>query len=318
MPTVDDIATQWANHIDAGTLDAKGQEQLDDWLAADRRHKGAFLRAQAGLRWLDQGRVASSVLALPEPDAPEEPRTRAARPLRWLIGGAAAAAACLAVALLRPHAADFQTGVGEQRRVTLADGSVAQINTDSALDVTYMPDRRRIDLHQGEAWFQVAHNRQRPFEVQAGPVHVRATGTAFSVRRRAEGVQVIVSEGRVLAWVEGSPQAPLAIAMGEQVLIPTAATSAPGAAAPRPTETRIADALAWRQGEIALNGETAAQAALEFNRYSTRSLRVENPQAARYQLVGYFQTNQSLEFAQAVARLTHTSVSQNGHEIIIK
>jgi transmembrane sensor len=314
MPTVDEIATRWANRVDADTLDQVEQAQLDDWLAADRRHKGAFLRAQAGLRWLDQGRVASSVLTLPEPDATEPAHVRPTRRLRWLAGGGAVAAACLAIALLSPHAPDFQTGVGEQRRVTLADGSVAQINTDSALDVTYTPERRRIDLFQGEAWFQVAHNRQRPFEVAVGPVHVRATGTAFSVRRRSEGVQVIVSEGRVLAWVEGSTQSPLAIAMGEQALIP----SAPGATVPRPAETRIADALAWRQGEIALNGETAAQAALEFNRYSTRSLHVENPQAARYQLVGYFQTNQSLEFAQAVARLTHTTVSQNGSEIIIK
>lgn len=311
MPSIDEIATQWANRADAGALAEADKSKLEAWLEADRRHRGAFLRAQAGLRWLDQARGATDAPA-PAPRALVAGWARQnGRRLGW---GAALATGLVAVLLLRPHPADFQTGIGEQRRVMLADGSVANINTDSALDVDYSPERRRIDLHRGEVWFQVAHNRRRPFEVQVGAVHVRATGTAFVVRRREQGVQVIVSEGRVLAWVEGSAHAPTAIAMGEQALIPMA----PRAPLPRPGEVRISDLLAWRHGEIAINGETAAEAAQEFNRYTTRPLRFENAQAANYRFVGYFQTNQALEFAEAVARLTHTSVSQNGNEIVIK
>jgi transmembrane sensor len=96
-------------------------------------------------------------------------------------------AASLALFLALPAAPDYATKVGEQRQVRLADGSLAALNTDSQLDVAYSTGRRDLTLRQGEAWFQVAHNAARPFEVHVGPVHVRATGTAFSVRRADKG-----------------------------------------------------------------------------------------------------------------------------------
>src|SRR3546814_10056817 len=54
-----------------------------------------------------------------------------------------------------------------------------------------------ITLEEGEAWFQVAHDAHRPFVVDVGSVRIRAVGTAFSVRRNPEGVDVMVTEGVV-------------------------------------------------------------------------------------------------------------------------
>jgi transmembrane sensor len=124
-------------------------------------------------------------------------------------------AASLALFLALPAAPDYATKVGEQRQVRLADGSLAALNTDSQLDVAYSTGRRDLTLRQGEAWFQVAHNAARPFEVHVGPVHVRATGTAFRCAGPT-GVWVVVTEGRVLAWVDGAGASlsPLPVATG--------------------------------------------------------------------------------------------------------
>ncbi|WP_207080536.1 FecR domain-containing protein [Novosphingobium sp. KA1] len=308
MPSIDDIAGAWAMRGDAGVLDAAEQAELDAWLDADRRHRGAFVRAQAVLNLLD---------AVPRPEAEQAgPRWQ-----RWIrpaavaaaVGGLAAMAASLALFLLGPTAPDYATEIGEQRQVTLADGSLAALNTGSQLDVAYSHARRDLTLRQGEAWFRVAHNRARPFEVTVGRVHVRATGTAFSVRSVAQGVRVVVSEGRVLAWVDGSGQRPMAIARGDEALLRTdIAVQAP------PVAVDVDQALAWRRGEIGLDGETGLQAAAEFNRYSLRPIRIRNPRAAQYRLVGYFQTSQAQEFAQALASLTHAKVSSNGNEIVIE
>src|SRR3546814_2061558 len=96
----------------------------------------------------------------------------------------------------------YATSVGEIRRVPLADGSIAAINTASAIDVKLDDAARHVRVVEGEAWFQVARDKQRPFVVAAGRARVRAVGTAFSVRRRAGGADVLVTEGEVEVWAD--------------------------------------------------------------------------------------------------------------------
>lgn len=310
---IDEAASRWAVRVDAGALDAGQRRALEAWLAADPRHQGAYARARAGLRWLDQGRVVRTVVPLPD-DAPPPVASASLRRRAGLWGAAAAGiAAAAALWVARPGGDSYATGVGEQRRVTLADGSVAMINTDSDVAVAYRPARRTIDLARGEAWFQVAKDRQRPFVVQAGPVRVRATGTAFSVRRIGAGAQVVVTEGRVLAWVQGEGAPPVAVRAGEQAFVRPQAPAAPVARA-----VRAEDVLAWRKGEIVLSGQTVAAAAAEFNRYNAVKIRVADPVIGQRKVVGYFLIDQSLPFARAAARANGGHVTQNGHDIVIE
>jgi transmembrane sensor len=225
-------------------------------------------------------------------------------------------AASLALFLALPAAPDYATKVGEQRQVRLADGSLAALNTDSQLDVAYSTGRRDLTLRQGEAWFQVAHNAARPFEVHVGPVHVRATGTAFSVRRADKGVGRRHRRARagVGRW-RGRPacrHCPWRRGLAEHCAGHRKASPVAR------MKVDVDQALAWRRGEIGLDGETGLEAAEEFNRYNLRQIRIVNPRAAQYRLVGYFQIHQSQEFAQALSQLTQASVSQNGNEIVIE
>lgn len=180
--------------------------------------------------------------------------------------------------------------------VPLSDGSTATVNTDSTLRVSLRDRTRRVRLEKGEAWFKVAHDRARPFIVEAGDVRVRAVGTAFSVRVRDGGADVLVTEGVVETWIAGRPERKVRIASGSKAHVSPEQPAQAVAA-----EAEIDRDLAWRNGEIALDGRTLAAAAEQFNRYNRRKLVVEDPQLAGERLVGRFATDDPMEFANAAA-----------------
>lgn len=306
-------ACAWAMRSDEGSLDATAQAELAAWLAADVRHRGAFLRAQAGLVLIDEARHAPAADEPAKDEQKPEPPVRTGR-WRGIVGLASAAcAASLAVfMLLVPPEGQYETAVGELRHLPLQDGSLAVINTDSVVQVDLEPEHRQIYLEKGEAWFQVAKDRDRPFTVSVDGVHVRATGTAFSVRRREEAIQVIVTEGSVEAWNEEDPSHRLAIAANQEATVPLKAKAAPPATRPANEE-----ALAWRQGDIVLEGMSVVEAAEEFNRYNRRKIIVRSPVARDLRIIGYFRTNQPELFAEAVAREVGIGLRRVGDHIVI-
>lgn len=286
---IDDEAALWAVRIDARGADAEQDPELKAWLAGDPRRAGALLRAQAAISFLDRGRALAGSTPLQTPSSNRRALIAAGAVLAALAGGG--------LWRLRPQRLD--TGLGEIRRVPLADGSMVAINTSSTLEVDLKPKAREISLKQGEAWFQVAKDPERPFVVAAGPVRVRAVGTAFSVRRReqdASGVDIMVTEGVVEAWVEGVDAPRHRLSAGGRLVL--ASTTAPPIAQ---SASDIERSLAWRNGEIALDGESLEEAATLFNRYNSRPIVIEDPDLAKERFVGLFQTNAPESFASAVA-----------------
>lgn len=308
---IDEEASDWAARVDARDLDVEHDPELQAWLKGDARRAGALLRAQAAISFLDRGRAlagaAPRAQAVPAADRPSR------RALIAGTGGAVAAALVGGIGLWSARPQRLDTRLGEIRRVPLADGSLVAINTKTALEVAMKPKSRRVVLKEGEAWFQVAKDPERPFVVAAGPVRVRAVGTAFSVRRGDEagaGVDVMVTEGVVEAWVEGDPAPRRRMSAGSRIILASAVSPA---VAESPSE--IERSLAWRNGEIALDGESLEQAARLFNRYNSRQIVIEDPALARERFVGLFQTNEPESFAAAVAA-TLGAVVKDDAEVI--
>ena len=123
---------------------------------------------------------------------------------RFSIAAVMVAGVVVAVTLwlrLDPHLANnglYATAIGQQLTITLAEGSVVVLNTNSQIKVDYDKRYRDIRLLQGEAHFTVAKNSERPFRVYAGGGRVQAVGTAFSVYLKDHAVNVTVTEGRVV------------------------------------------------------------------------------------------------------------------------
>jgi transmembrane sensor len=297
---IDDEAADWAARVDGRELDADQDPELQAWLAGDPRRAGAFLRAQAAISFLDRGRALAGA----------DPVIKAERPSRRALltgaGSAVAAAVAGGAVFLTTRSQRLATRLGEIRRVPLSDGSLVAINTTTALDVTMKPKARQIQLRRGEAWFQVAKDAERPFVVAAGRVRVRAVGTAFSVRRDGDGVDVMVTEGVVETWVEGQAGPRQRLSAGNRVQL--IGYSAP-VVAESPSE--IERSLAWRNGEIALDGESLGDAASQFNRYNSRQIVIDDADLARERFVGLFRTNEPESFAAAVAATIGATVSED-------
>jgi len=298
---IDDEAADWAARVDRAPLSAADEQALAAWLEGDVRRQGAYAKARAVALHSERARALGAGFdpARFEPHRASGPTRRG---LLWLGGGAAAAglAGVATLGVLRSGADHFNTRKGEVRVVPLADGSVMTLNTASKVTVSYTRERREVRLIEGEALFDVAKDPARPFLVQAGDTWVRAVGTSFTVRRLGDApVQVLVREGVVeVKDRAGLPARPVRAAANTRLVASAAGIAA--AAAPI-TPSEVSRELSWREGRIAFEGETLAQAAGEFSRYSDTRIVIDDPAIAGQEITGLFQANDPVGFAQAVA-----------------
>jgi transmembrane sensor len=94
--------------------------------------------------------------------------------------------------------ADYQTRVGERRRVELADGTQVDLNTNTAIDVIFDGQQRLIRLREGEVLIQTGKlGAPLPFHVETRQGRVQALGTRFTVRQLQDSTRVGVLEDRV-------------------------------------------------------------------------------------------------------------------------
>ena len=272
--SIEDAALGWLLRRQESAPSAAEQARFQAWHDADPRHRAAYDEVAA--MWRDAGALEETFA--PQGQEPAEKRVLAPPPRRrrWPAFAAASsllAAACLMFFLAMPWMshlparllADHGTEAGEQRRVVLPDGSVALLNTDSAIDVAYSERRRVVTLLHGEAWFQVNKDAERPFDVVAAGGRATAVGTAFAVRHENGGATVTVTEGVVRVTSpdteQASAQASSLVEAGQQV-------SYRKGAAPGPVRSiDAAIVTAWRHGRIVIRNRPLAEALAEIGRY---------------------------------------------------
>lgn len=303
---IEEQAARWVARLDREGRTAELVAQLETWLHGDSRRRGALLQAEAAWLLLDAAGPAAS--------RPEPGRRLRFAGRRLLQGGVAAALAAgvAAVLVLTPRGDSYVTAVGEIRSIPLSDRSIAAINTSSRIEVAFEPHRRRVRLDQGEVFFKVAKDRTRPFVVEAGDVRVEAVGTAFSVRRRADGADVLVTEGVVRAWTVGAEDRAVRIASGARAFVTDDAV-----AVTTPAPSAISRQLAWRAGQIELAGETLADAVIELNRYNDRKISVRDAAVGSRRLYGVYHTDDPEGFAKAAALSLGAHAYSNGEGIVI-
>lgn len=302
MSKIDDEALDWVVRQSGDMFSDADRTAFEAWYDAHPRHQGAYLRAQAIWHSLDKATVQSNL----RPDVQSARPKQSAVSRRAVIGGIAAAAATVAglsvLTLTNRSKTEIQTALGEMRKVPLSDRSVASLNSDSHLRVEMTSNLRRIVLVQGEALFEVAKDPKKPFVVEAGNVRVRAVGTAFSVRRKASGAEVLVTEGVVEVWNQGA--APRRLSAGHGAFVPDAKQEITVSAQPE----EITRKLAWREGKIILQNQTLEAAVEEFNRYNRIKIFIEDPAIRNERLVGQYRLDQPEDFADTVRELMDVPV----------
>ncbi|HUA23776.1 MAG TPA: FecR domain-containing protein [Steroidobacteraceae bacterium] len=316
---IDNEAAVWTWRADSGELSAADRERLDAWLREDVRHRRAFEE-------LNRAWIALDGLSAPAPDAgnvavPAHPRRLISK---WHWQAAAAAALVLGIGAViltarRPGLQVMSTAVGQQRQVTLADGSRLTLNTDTLLAVKLTPQRRDIYLRRGEAHFTVVHDASRPFFVHAGEAVISDVGTQFEVRLESDrDIDVLVDQGEVEVRGLAAATGPAggrsgsgtadwvrALSAGEQLLV-----TGPHLAVTSVSPRQIADDLAWRDGAVVFEGEPLSQALAEVGRYTRAQVVLAEPQVASLRISGRFRTNDVPGFFRALQEALPVRVSQ--------
>jgi transmembrane sensor len=235
---------------------------------------------------------AASLVFAPRPQA-----TRSRLP------GLAAAIAVVAVSLAlgwRLHSPTVQqvaydTPVGALETTSLADGSEATLSSDSRIVVALSGRERHIELERGEAFFHAARDPARPFVVAAAGHQAIAVGTRFAVRRGADGVRVVVTEG--LVRLESDPGAdgrrqPTTLLPAGSVALATAQ----GVVVQSGTVDQARQTLSWRDGFLAFHDTSLAAAAAEFNRYNARKIVIADPSVGALRVGGSFRWSNAEAF----------------------
>lgn len=304
---IDDQAAEWAAKTEYGQLSATDEAALDRWLSADPRHLGAFAKARAVTVHMRRAKALG-----PEFDPSgfsEQAETstnfvaKNVSRRRFVVNsGIAASVAALGVGGIAWRIwgrKTYSTTIGETRIVPLQDGSVVTLNTNTEVAVNYTKRRRDIDLIQGEALFDVAKDKQRPFVVAADGTMVQALGTSFTVALlEDQPVKVLVREGVVEIRRPDTLQATPVVAHAETRAV--APKNAPIRAA-KVDQSEITRELSWRIGRLAFEGETLGQAAAEFARYSDTRIIIDDPEIAQETITGLYVSNDPVGFSRAVA-----------------
>jgi transmembrane sensor len=226
----------------------------------------------------------------------------------------------------------YATEVGEQRIVHLDDGTRITLNSDTKVTISFTKPKRQVRLDRGEAFFEVAHNRDRPFIVAVGNRQVTALGTTFAVSYDPNRTAVILVEGKVsVAAVGGSaPTMPTGedatptLARGETsdtgtvFLSPGERVTYSRKSAPQLDEPKLDAVTAWRRGEVVLDKTQLAEAVAEMNRYETTRLIIEDPRTAALRVSGIYHAGDSAGFARTVAELYGLDVNHEGGEIRLR
>lgn len=254
-------ATEWSIllHDDPGDRDL--HRRFDAWRRASPLNEAAWQRtehaselaAQAlpayAAEWRSAGHRAKA--------APEPVRRR-----RWMAaGGVLALAACIAFiagpAVLLRLQSDYRTETAELRRVALQDGSEVTLAPGSAISVAYDAGERRVRLLQGEAFFAVRPNPDRPFKVAARSVQASVLGTSFDVRLEDSAVVVAVQEGTVRV---DAASAMATLRAGQSVRVN-------GAGEAWRFDEPPEQMAAWRQGRLYLQNRALGDAVDDLRRY---------------------------------------------------
>jgi transmembrane sensor len=224
----------------------------------------------------------------------------------------------------------FETAVGEQRALSLEDGSRLVLNTDTRVVVQYEEAERRIRLERGEALFEVARQPNRPFIVSVAGTQVQALGTSFVIKAldndggSAKSLQITLLDGKVAVTRgdtgESAPSNAVSAAQpqGQAVVLnPGERVTLAAHGPPRRDRPQLEKVTAWQRGQVAFDDVRLADAIAEMNRYSTTRLVVEQPDAAALRIGGVFRAADAASFAQAIAATYGLSIQEGDDTITL-
>ncbi len=329
-------AAAWIARRERDDWSEADRAELDAWIAASTDNRVAWLRTNAA--WQHTARLKSLSASsapgnVPTPDQVRLPffnsnesaaassaesvageRRRPSIRVRALAASILLACAVIAAWYFVPRGPSYETAIGALQAVPLSDGSRITLNTDTQINVDLTQTERRVNLAQGEAYFEVAKDPSRPFVVNAGDKRVIAVGTQFSVRREGDDVRVFVTEGkvRVERSAYGASRPIMQLEAGS-----IARADSDGLLVQEKPIAEVEQLLSWRTGYLTFDRTPLADAVAEFNRYSRRKIVIEDPSVAAIRVGGNFRATNVDAFVRLIESDFPIAATQRGGQIIL-
>lgn len=303
-----DEAIDWIVRLGSGSATDEDRTAFEEWRSRSPAHADAAAEAASimegigATRQAEEYREIGAAIRAPLVTPPVAHRfSRRA----VLSGGATAAAGgyLAATGVFGPPSgliADYATGVGGRERIRLEDGSVVWLNTATALSVDYTSTERRLTLHAGEAFFEVAKNKARPFIVASQGGEARAVGTAYTVRRRGALSDVVVTGG-IVEVRSGSET--IRLTAGQQVAYGDGILGS----------FRVADgevATGWTRGKLIFNQRPLGEVAAELERYQYGKVVVRGDRLKRLEVTGVFDLDDPKALLRTIAATVNVPVTR--------
>ncbi len=330
--TPEDRAAKWAVRMDSRDLDEAELAEFDEWLA-EAPNQAAFERANDAMGLFDDLDADLPALAALREEAQGHAATSGRRWMPW-AGGALAASIVAALIVFQagevgqrlpstpPQVADAGTGagagqavyktvVGEQRTVTLADGSKVTLNTGTEIAVDYDARERLVRLVRGQALFDVAHAADRPFSVVVAGRKVTALGTLFEVRLDKDRLRVTLLRGRVRVDEQTAADAAATKMPAPTFLAPGEQFSSAAGLAPVVQSVDVEQQLLWRQSLVEFDDAPIGDAIAELNRYSASPIVVRDPRVADMRISGIVKTGDADAFTALVGAMLPVAARKN-------
>ena len=153
---------------------------------------------------------------------------------------------------------------GQRAGITLPDGTIVHLNSESKL--TYTPDfngKLREVVLEGEAFFEVTPNKEKPFIVKTSVFDVEVLGTSFnvSVYNDENIVETALMEGKVKLTMQGCPSKPVYLTPSQKFIYSRSDRQGTISIMEGDTE------LAWKQGILAFNAEPLEEVFRKIERW---------------------------------------------------
>ncbi|MCF7980721.1 MAG: FecR family protein [Pseudomonadales bacterium] len=288
----------WFAKIHSGSTDPDVEAKFSEWLKQNPKHQDEFERCE--LIWELSKDLKNDPEISPYLDECNNliaaQTTKTSRTQRkWRISMALVASllvfvlAAVLISLPTPEE-NYATIVGEQRLVTLADGSSIALNTDTQLSVLFTKQQRSVSLSHGEALFSVAKDSNRPFIVHAANGTTRAVGTRFNILLQDNMTTVSVLEG--IVEVSSKISAPKENQIATRLTEGQAVNYYDGMLA----KARPADLVrieAWRAGKLDFESSRLIDVINEHNRYTTRKIVIADDTIKNLLVSGIFRIGEN-------------------------
>ncbi|MFV9646802.1 MAG: FecR family protein [Desulfobacterales bacterium] len=320
-------AAQWFARSRAEDFSEKDRVQLDAWLKADASHKAAFKEMDE--TWQEVGFLLSP-FPLPDRHVAPERNHLVTWPRFQLAGFAAMFLLIISILIFRSEITNYwtlimgeeityRTEIGETQKITLKDGSRLEMNGHSSVTVCFTKWRRKVDLPEGEVFFQVAYNTQTPFEVRSHQGMVQVLGTSFHVRSRNGRVSVDVENGRV--QIITNPERNSGIS-GRGVII-KGGQGVDYNWSGRMDRMRVAmldEVSAWRKGKIVFRSKRLWEVLQELGHYHRVKLKLGDKKLRNSRFTGTFNSHDLDEILEAikVSFSLRSKIAPDGTVVLMK